>query len=509
MIHKGKDIYSNLTLDCDVCVIGSGAGGGCVASELAEAGMKVVVLEEGPYIKSEEFNTDTMSSVKKLYRDGGNSVAIGNSRIVISEGRCVGGSTVINSGMCYRTPSKVLKKWHWEYGIENILPEDMETYFDKVEKRINVSHEQDWVVGKDSMLFKKGAENLKYKVVPNRRNQIVCCGCNNCVLGCPSGAKQSTLVSYIPLAVKHGAELYSDCKAISVGKSNGKINYVEGVFMHDFRPSPYKIRVNCDTVVLTGGATQSPLFLLKNRIANSSGQVGKNLYLHPSFKLGGLFKDEIYGWKGSPQSYQVHEFLDEGILLSINFVPPELISLSLPYVGEELFNEMKNLNRMMILGALVEDSHPGQVKLSLGKVPVISYNITKEDMKKFVYSAALLAEITFEAGADKVYLPFGEKTSLNSKKEIKSLFNTNFKPQNLEMLTFHLMGSCRMGNDPQSSVVDNYGRSHDIPNLFIADASVFPSPIGINPMVTIQALATRTAEHIIKKPAERTLINAR
>ncbi len=497
MIIDSGDVNEDIEISTDICVLGSGAGGGCIASELSEAGLQVVILEEGPYVYGSQFNSDTLHSIRRLYRDGGTSFIYGNAKIIITEGKCVGGSTVINSGICHRTPVKVLKRWNWEAGIENILPDHMEPYFQKVEERIHVSEEPQEIIGKDSLFLKKGAEALNYKILQNKRNQIACCGCNNCMLGCPSSAKQSTLVSYIPRAIKNGATLFSNCKATTIGNNNGTISYIEGSFSSQNKSARSKIRVKCKNVIIAGGAIQTPLLLLQNRLANSSGMIGKNLYIHPSIKVIAVFDEEIVGWKGSPQSYQVHEFLDEGILLSINFVPPEVLSASLPYFGDRLLEEMRNYNRMMVMGALVEDSHAGSVSMMLSRFPMVSYTLNQQDVRKLLYATALLAEIAFAAGAIKVILPFREVEVLHAQSEIPKIFQATIKPHEFELITFHLMGSCRMGQNPRTSVVNSYGQSHDIQNLFISDTSIFPSPIGINPMVTVQALATRNAEYII------------
>src|SRR4051812_42654509 len=206
----------DLTVEADVVVVGSGAGGGAIAAELAEGGRSVVLLEEGGYYGAKDFGLDPPTMIKKLYRNAGTAVIRGTPNIIFSEGRCVGGSTVINGAMSWRTPEKVLKRWEWEHGLTNLSAEKLDPFFSKVEQRVSVRPQDPESVGRDAELMIEGANKLGYRWVPAMRSQKHCCGSNNCAFGCPTDAKQSVLVTYVPRLLAAGGRLYAGCRAEKV-----------------------------------------------------------------------------------------------------------------------------------------------------------------------------------------------------------------------------------------------------------------------------------------------------
>jgi choline dehydrogenase-like flavoprotein len=484
---------------CDAVVIGTGAGGAAIAAELAEGGRDVVMLEEGGHYTAKDFTLSAPDMLRKLYRNAGTAVIRGKPNVIFSEGRCVGGSTVINGGICWRTPEKVLKRWVWEHGLEELSPAKMEPLFDKVEQRVNVARQDPGSVGEDSELLRAGAEKLGYRVEPVRRNQKHCCGTNNCAFGCPTDAKQSTLVTYVPRALARGARLHAGCRAERILVENGRATGVHARFVDPETGEPGgALTVRAKVVVVACGAVQTPALLLRNKLANSSGQVGANFLIHPNAKAVAIYDREVIGWKGTIQGYQVHEFREEGIILTTSFVPPGLIALSFPYFGQRSLETMRAYNRMVVAGALVEDTHAGRVGLDLFGEAKMQYQLSRHDVAQLVRGIALLAEIYFASGARKVLLPFDGVEEIESPDEIRKLYEREIAPEEVECLTVHAMGTCRMGLDPKRSVVDGWGEAHDVRGLFIADASVFPTAIGVNPQITIMALATRTGMHLLE-----------
>ena len=483
---------------CDVVVIGSGAGGGAIAAELAEGGRDVVVLEEGGHYTSKDFTLDAPTMLKKLYRNAGTGVIRGTPNIIFSEGRCVGGSTVINGGMSWRTPEKILKRWSWEQGLTGLTMEKLDAQFSKVEERVSVKLQDPGSVGMDSEILAEGARKLGYRVTPAMRNQKHCAGSNNCVFGCPTDAKQSVLVTYVPRVLARGGRVYSGCKAERVLVEGGRAVGVTARFRdpETGRPGPL-MTVRAKVVVLACGAIQTPAFLLRQKLANSSGMVGKNFLCHPNAKVVGVYDRDIVGWKGTIQGYQIHEFLDEGLLLTTSNVPPSILSLSMPYFGAKSFEVMRDYNKMLICGCLVEDTSSGRVSLDMFGDAKMRYDLASRDLAVMIRGVALLSEILFSTGARRVLLPFARLEHIDSADEIRKLYTTPIAPAEVECLTVHAMGTARMGLDPKQSVVDEWGESHDVKNLYIADASVFPGPIGVNPQITIMALATRSGQHIL------------
>ncbi|HUS16590.1 MAG TPA: GMC family oxidoreductase [Chloroflexia bacterium] len=491
--HVGAD----LTVTCDVVIVGSGAGGAVMAAELAEAGIDVVVVEEGGYHPTESFTPAVGRALRALYRDAGAQSTVGTPPIVFSEGRCVGGSTVINGGMCWRTPDGVLERWARHEGVTDVTPAAMAAYFSKVERRIGVAYQDPESIGQDQVLLKLGADRLGWHIIPNRRNQVHCGGCNQCTIGCPTGAKRSMLVTYLPRALAHGARLFAGCRVARITRRGKRATGVEGRFTRpDGRPGA-RLTVRAGLVVAACGAVQTPALLMRSGFHSPSGQLGRNLSLHPNAKLVAVFDEQVYGWQGVHQAYQVREFIEEGILITAVNLPPSLLSLGVPQHGAQLGRLMQDYNRMVVAGCLIEDSTTGRVDLRPVVGPVVSYQVTPRDIARIVRGIALSAELMFAAGARRILLPFAGVPDLHRPADVADLLTRTIRPDSMELLTVHLMGTARMSDDRGRGVVSSFGEFHDAAGLFVADASLFPGPIGVNPMETILALVTRNAAWLI------------
>jgi choline dehydrogenase-like flavoprotein len=335
-VTQQGEVTGDLAVECAVVVVGSGAGGATMAAELADAGIDVVIVEEGGYHPTESFTAQTGRALRTLYRDAGAGLAVGRPPVLFSEGRCVGGSTVVNGGMSWRTPTQVLQRWAHEEGVAAVSEREMEPYFAKVESRISVALQDPETIGKDMRLLKAGADARGWKIIPNLRNQLHCAGSNNCTNGCPTGAKRSMLVTSIPRALRRGARLFADCRVERVTKSAGTVTGIAGRFVRPGGHAGPRLTVRAPVVVVAGGAVQTPALLSRSGLRSSSGQLGRNLSLHPNAKVIALFDEEVTGWKGVHQGYQVREVADDGILLTAVNVPPSLIAMTLPWHGHEL-----------------------------------------------------------------------------------------------------------------------------------------------------------------------------
>lgn len=480
------DVESDLRVDCSVVIVGSGAGGATMAAELAEAGVDVVVVEEGGYHPTESFGAAAGRAARTLYRDGGAEIAWGRPPVVFSQGRCVGGSTVVNGGMSWRTPADVLERWGISEG-------EMAPYFAEVEKRISVALQDPETIGMDMRLLKTGADAKGWKIIPNLRNQLHCAGSNNCTNGCPTGAKQSMLVTAIPRALRHGARLYSDCRVERITTSGGAVTGVECRFQRGQR-----LMVGARVVIVAGGAVQTPALISRSGIRSASGQLGRNLTLHPNAKVIAFFDEEVAGWQGVHQAYQVRQFAADGILLTAVNLAPSLIAMTLPGYSSELGNVMADYNHMVTAGCLVEDTGTGRVRHVPGLGAHVTYQINDRDAARVVRGVGLIAELMFAAGARRVLLPFAGAPQVRDPAGLRDLLAGPVRTRSLELFTVHLMGTARMSDDPKRGVTDRYGAFHGVRGLFVADASLFPGPIGINPMETILAIATRNAGRLIE-----------
>jgi choline dehydrogenase-like flavoprotein len=498
-VFTRDDLVRDLVLECDAVVVGSGAGGGVVAAELAEGGLDVVVLEEGGYHPTEEFIPDPGAMTRKLYRDGGATMAVGTPPILFAEGRCVGGSTVVNGGMSWRTPEKVLDRWEREDLMDGVAGGGLDRHFARVEKYISAAQQDPGTIGGDNRLLRQGAEARGWKVVDNIRDQLHCAGTNQCAFGCPTAAKRSTLVSYLPRALAFGARIYADCKVEKVTRAGKRATGVTGHVTRANGTNGARFTVRAPIVVVCAGAVHTPTLLMRSGIRSPSGQLGKNLTLHPNAKVIALFDENVEAWKGVHQAYQVREFQDEGFLMAAVNVPPGVLAMSMPSYGSELHEILSDYNRLVSGGILVEDTVSGQVRVLPGGTPLCFYQLTEHDGDRIVRGTALLAELFFAAGARKVIMPFEGVPILTSPDDIRRHVYAHRIPRSaMEVMTVHIMGTARMGGDPARHVCDPFGKVYDADGLYVADASLFPSPIGVNPMETIMALATRVSERLLE-----------
>ncbi len=362
-VFTRPDVTHDLVIDCDAVVIGSGAGGAPIAAELAEAGFDVVVLEEGSYYQTRDFTANTSQMVRQLYRDGGATIAIGNPPIMFQEGRAVGGSTVINGGMSWRTPDDILAHWRVETGIGDLDAKQLEPYYERVERRIHVARMDDDAIGNDNWLLKKGADAKGWKIVGNLRNQAHCVGSNRCAFGCPTGAKQSALVSYIPRALHFGARVYADVRVSRVTFHGKRATGVIGR-----SAAGHHVVVRAKLVVVACGAIHTPALLARSGVRSRSGLLGRNLALHPNVKVVAIFDEAVTGWKGAHQAFQVREFVDQGLgcFAAVN-LPPSIVAMSVPHRGaaaRSADGQLRQDGRSP--GCSCEDTATGHVKTIAG-----------------------------------------------------------------------------------------------------------------------------------------------
>ena len=494
MIHDGATIDRDHNVRTQVCVIGSGAGGAVVAKELAEAGVDVCLLEEGGYFRGADFTGEPRAMIDLLYRNRGLTGTVGDVTIPIPLGKCVGGTTTVNSGTCYRAPDYVLEAWAKEFGVVDMSESHLRAAFERVEHECNVHPVEDGVYGRNSRSFERGAQALGYAGARIPRNEKGCMGTGVCAFGCPQDAKQATHVSYVPKALSAGAALYTRCRVDRILASGGAAFGVLATCVGpDDRDTGRQVRVLADRVVVAAGAMLTPALLERSGIPDASGRRGRNLHIHPATRVGALFPDEVRGWEEVPQAYNVHEFTREGIFIQGQFQPPGTTAVVLPGIGHAHQELMRQYANLASFGALISDVSEGRVRARGRGWPLVTYRPVPEDVAKLTRAISLTAEIFFAAGAHTVFSGIHQRPVLHTAAEARALRELRLKPPDIEMMAFHPQGTCRMGEDPAQAVVDSYGRHHGTHNLLVADASLFPSSCKVNPQITIMALATRIA----------------
>lgn len=490
------DASGDLNLDCDVVVVGSGAGGAVVAAELAEAGQRVVILEEGAHVPAETYARMRPSeTLRHLFRDGGMTFAIGlgmTPMINVTMGKCVGGSSVLTGGVCFRIPGSVLHDWSTRLGLDGLTERAMEPCFESVERALSVEEVPVTMRSRSTVLFGEGAAKLGHEMKPLRRNTSGCTGCGRCNFGCPHGAKLSVDVTYVPRALRAGARLYPGVFVERVFRKGDRAGGVIGHFVGGAAQKPGgRVRVRARRVVVAAGSYASPLLLARSGVGRRSGQVGKNLTLHPAFRVMARFDESVRGWHGALQSAYFDAFEKERITLVGLFVPPGILAATMPGVGSEHTRRAASIPNLSVFGGMIHDQAGGQVGTLFGR-PYLSYRMAAADRAAVPKLLRVMAEIYFAAGAKEVFLPVLGWDAIDAD-DLRSIDWARLPLRMLECSSQHPLGTCRMGSHPGRGVVDAYGASWELRGLYVADGSVVPTSLGVNPQLSIMSLATRIA----------------
>ncbi|HWP65195.1 MAG TPA: GMC family oxidoreductase [Candidatus Limnocylindria bacterium] len=496
-VVDGATLDGDRTFAADAVVVGSGAGGAVAAARLRDAGLDVLVVEEGALERTETFTTDPATMIQRLYRDAGTSMILGRHPIIFAEGRCVGGSTVINGGMAWRPPARVLERWERELGLDATGPRAMEPYFEAAEAILHTEPNHEDTYGANTHLFLRGAAALGWPVARAPRNMRRCVGLNNCALGCPTGAKQSMLVTEIPRALAAGAALLTHGRVSRVVWRGSTARGVRGRLVGaDGRPRG-RFTVEAELVVLAAGARHTPGILRRSRVW--SRQVGRGLHTHPNAKCVGIFDQRFDPWVGTHQAFHIHHFLDDGILIGYAAVPPGLLAAAVPGIGAANAEKMARYNHMLTAATLVDDETEGHVRLGPDLQPFMWQTLNAADVERLHRGVALTAELLFAAGAREVLLPFSDLHAIRSPGEIRRIHERPRDRGAIELMTVHIMGTARMARDAAHGATDASGAVFDTRGLVVADASAIPTSLGVNPQETIVALTLRNVDRWLEQ----------
>ncbi len=473
--------------NCKVVVVGTGAGGAVAGHSFASAGVDTILVEEGRHFKPADYPR-VFDGFVNMYLGSGSTIAFGRPPISITLGRAVGGTTIINSSTCFRPPREKVESWGGP-GWDEMLP-----FFEEVEQRINAKPADIELLGGNWRILKRGCDARGIELKPLVHNIRDCAKRGRCAFGCPEGAKQSTDVSFIPGAVESGARLLTSHYVDGVIIENGRAAGVVG------KHGDNRFEIRADSVVLSMGALRTPTFLMKHKLATSSRRVGRGLQIHPAGRVVAEMDEIVDGHIGISQGAYIDHWADRGVMLEGIFLNPGIMMTSLPGVGAELKNLAAAYRRLSAFGSMVSDTSSGRMLPShFGDPFTALYQINRKDTGNLIFGIARIAEIYLAAGAKRIFTGFHPVPVVDDEKSLKKLEQARFSPRDLEIMAFHPLGTCRMGADARASVVNFDLETHDIPRLFIMDASVIPSSLGVNPQITIMSLAMRAARRLAAK----------
>lgn len=493
---RPDDLVEDGRLEVDVAVIGSGAGGAMAAYELASRGLAVLILEEGDYFQRSDFIRDPLTQIYRLYRNHGLTGTIGNAVLPIPLGKAVGGTTVVNSGTCLRTPPAVLAEWH-KAGLTDCTEALLSPYFDEVESLLQVQPADRAHVGPIADIISRGARGLGLSgghVL--MRNAAGCDGQGLCQFGCPTGAKQSTNVSVIPRALDHGAALMPRVRVERLERRGRRIT---GLTARDLQ-SDRTFRVEARAVVAAAGSLLTPLLLNGAGIKNR--WLGRNLSVHPAGVVTAWFPGMDFGnTRTIPQGFGLDDLAADGILFEGGTPPLAAMAAVAPGVGHDFTRAVARYRETAFFGFMIRDQSRGRV-YSAGRrnYPVVSYRLNGEDFRRFRQGIDTLARIYLAAGAPEVMIPGHRKLPLiRSEKDLKSLWRSHPQPRDFLMTAYHPLGTARIASNPARGVCDPDHEVFGLEGLFVMDGAAVPSSLGANPQVTIMTLALRAARKLAQR----------
>jgi choline dehydrogenase-like flavoprotein len=497
----------SMTVSADVCVVGSGAGGSVIAAQLQQQGRSVVVLEMGGYRNEADFKQLELPGLLELYLGGGLLTSEDGS-ISIFAGSTLGGGTIVNYMNCLRTPERIRREWA-THGIEGIDEPGYDEHIDAVMARISATDEATTQNRQHKKMIRAFDElGMAHKVIV--RNVDPSCEdprvCGYCLAGCQKGCKQSTMKTFLQDASDAGARAVVGAHADRILVSDGRATGVEATVLRA-DGSTTGLTVEAPTVVVACGAIESPALLLRSGIGGPA--VGKHLRLHPAGIVNGIYDEPIEGWIGQIQSEVSDHFADcegeHGFLIESLGAMPAVNAPGVPWRDGE--QHKRDYARMFRHHApflsVARDHGEGEVVLDAHGQPIVRWSLSDDlDRQLFVRANVELARLHYAVGAPEIRTLHAEEIAWRRDSGepfedfVARIEAAPYGPADVTIFTAHQLGSCRMGVDPSDSVADGRGELHDVAGVWIGDGSAFPTAPGVNPMVSIMALARRTAGEI-------------
>jgi choline dehydrogenase-like flavoprotein len=485
----------------DFVVVGTGAGGATAARTLSRAGYSVVMLEEGGAIEPDR-HAPLLATMAESLRDFGAQATQSRVPMPLLQGCVVGGSTAVNSGIIWRMPDDVLTEWRSVHGLGDLLTDaGLDLAFSAIEDDLEVAPTLPEQLGGNDMAMARAAEAMGLPGQPMVRNAARCRASSRCLHGCPTGARRSMDVTYVPQAIAAGARLHTRCRVERVRTVDGRAAGVSGTLLDPVTRRPRgRLEVLARRAVILGaGAIHTPLILLRSALR---GMVGERFQAHPGAAVVGRFPEPIGMGRGSTQGYEV-PMRERGFKLESLALPPELLATRIPGAGRAWQERLSELDLYAQWCVQIRMRAHGRVTRGFGDRPVVRYEPLAEDLERTRTAVALLCRMMFEAGATEVYPNLGGVPEvLDDPSQVALVEHLPLRRGDFHLIASHLFGTACAGADPQRSVVGPGLESHRIRGLYVMDASVFPTNLGVNPQHSIMAVCRLAAERL----ANRTLL---
>jgi choline dehydrogenase-like flavoprotein len=484
-------------LEVDAVVVGAGPGGSAVSRVLARAGWDVVLLEEGP--PRSNFRPNYFHTARYHMQESGTMLAQGSVPLPVAAGRGIGGGSLVNSAICFRTPDHVLEEWSELLADDRYRPDAMRPLFDFMEERIQVVPVTEAIAGENNMIVARGVAALGLQGGLLRRNTPTCVGCGICNFGCPSGGKFSVDKNLIRDGLDAGLRIQADCRVERVLHEGGRaIGVVGRLHDTDTREPVGRITVRARrAVILSAGAIGTPRLLWTDGVAAELGPVGDTLFLHPGSAVLGRCDHEVHMWKGATQGAYVWSPDEPDVLPHTVSAPPEAFIALTGQVGHGAKQMLSDINHLCGLGVMVHDHGVGSVRATAEGRADIRYRWADEDVETLKRGMVLSARVLLAGGAKEVFATAHGATRHPDAESLGRELQ-GMKLADFSLYSAHPMGTMMMGTDRERFALDSRARAHRMQSLYVADASVFPTSLGVNPQLTTMVMGTLIGQGILE-----------
>lgn len=508
MIFDANNLPSGAKLQCDVCVIGSGAGGSAAAMVAAEAGLNVVVLEAGGFVTPEQSTQREEEMFKKLLWQGGTRTTK-DKAVKIHQGLGVGGSTLHNINLCKRIPEPILKEWLRDRGLRHLPLSQWNALYDEVETLLTVTEVPLKRYNRHNQLLVDGCKSLGWRGGPLKHNRTNCVGSGFCELGCAFDAKNNALKVLVPRILRAKGEIITHAQAVNIEAKNGRATSVEVATIDPVSNKEVsRFNVEAKTICVAASATGSPALLLNSKIPDPSGTTGKTLRIHPAVFVAGDFEEKINAWQGIPQTFECTQWLDfenhahdrddaHRLWIIAAFAHPMGTATILPGHGEAHSALMRRYAHTAVLTAMLHDETTGSVEPDGDLGLKLDYWPNEKDRKELMFGAWACAKLLFAAGAKSVTLPVLPLKTIHAPSEAEAFKTLDLKRGMIDITAVHPMASIPMGDDAAQAAVDSRGKHHHLDGLWVADGSLFPTSIGVPPQLSIYAMGLHVGRHLV------------
>jgi choline dehydrogenase-like flavoprotein len=484
----------------DIVIVGTGAGGATAARVLSEAGLSVILVEEGPSLAPRDRSRGLLDAMSESMRDLATVSTHSKSPMPLLLGRCVGGSTAVNSGIIWRLPEDTRRDWTERFGLGSLVDEtQLDRIFSQIERELDIAEVPRETRGGNAHALELASERMGLPGRVIRRNARKCVGRARCLQGCPEGARQSMDISYVPRALERGARLYPLARASELIIERGRAVGVRGRLLtsEGKRDGHFELRAR-RAVIVAAGTIYTPVLLWNSGLRRA---VGENFQAHPGAAVVGRFDRAVGMGFGATQAYEV-PFRDQGFKVESLAMPPELLAVRLPGAGRDWQEQLGHLDHFAQFAAIQRVAARGRVRPGFFRMVDVRYELLPDDVRRLRESVALMTRMMFAAGAREVYPGVASVAErMTHPDEANAILEHRVQRKDFHLVASHHFGTAAAGGDPERSVVSPDLRSHEVDQLYVMDASVLPTNLGVNPQHTIMALVFRAAELLANRSA--------